>query len=176
MSGIEAVKSSTPMACRKKIKEALSLVMEGTQEDFHTFVDRFRTEFKTLPFEDIAFPRGISDMTKYMNSLELYNKGTPIHVRGAIVFNSLLQKKKLNKKYQEIRDGDKIKFCYMKVPNPVQENVLSVLSVLPKEFDLEKYIDYDTQFEKAYLEPLRVIVNTMKWTTEKKSTLESFFV
>jgi DNA polymerase elongation subunit (family B) len=110
-----------------------------------------------------------------MNSLELYNKGTPIHVRGAIVFNSLLQKKKLNKKYQEIRDGDKIKFCYMKVPNPVQENVLSVLNMLPKELDLEKYIDYDTQFEKAYLEPLRVIVNTMKWTTEKKSTLESFF-
>ncbi len=176
MSGIEAVKSSTPMACRKKIKEALNLVMEGTQEDFHEFVDKFREEFKTLPFEDVAFPRGISDMTKYMNSLELYNKGTPIHVRGAIVFNSLLQKKKLNKRYQEIRDGDKIKFCYMKVPNPVQENVLSVLNVLPKEFDLEKYIDYDTQFEKAYLEPLRVIVNTMKWTTEKKSTLESFFV
>jgi DNA polymerase elongation subunit (family B) len=175
MSGIEAVKSSTPMACRKKIKEALNLVMEGTQEEFHEFVNKFREEFKTLPFEDVAFPRGISDMTKYMNSLELYNKGTPIHVRGAIVFNSLLQKKKLNKKYQEIRDGDKIKFCYMKVPNPVQENVLSVLNMLPKELDLEKYIDYDTQFEKAYLEPLRVIVNTMKWTTEKKSTLESFF-
>jgi DNA polymerase elongation subunit (family B) len=175
MSGIEAVKSSTPMACRKKIKEALNLVMEGTQEEFHEFVNKFREEFKTLPFEDVAFPRGISDMTKYMNSLELYSKGTPIHVRGAIVFNSLLQKKKLNKKYQEIRDGDKIKFCYMKVPNPVQENVLSVLNMLPKELDLEKYIDYDTQFEKAYLEPLRVIVNTMKWTTEKKSTLESFF-
>jgi DNA polymerase elongation subunit (family B) len=176
MSGIEAVKSSTPRACRDKIKDALKVVMEGDESKFHQFVDDFRNEFKTLPFEEIAFPRGISDMTKYKNSLELYSKGTPIHVRGAIVFNSLLEKNKLNKKYQEIKDGDKIKFCYMKVPNPIQENVLSILSVLPKELKLEKYIDYDTQFEKAYIEPLRIIVNTMNWSTEKKSTLESFFV
>jgi DNA polymerase elongation subunit (family B) len=176
MSGIEAVKSSTPMACRKKIKEALNLVMEGTQEDFHQFVDKFREEFTTLPFEDVAFPRGISDMTKYKDFLNMYGKGTPIHVRGAIVFNSLLEKNKLLKKYQQIKDGDKIKFCYMKVPNPIQENVLSILNVLPKEFALEKYIDYDMQFEKAYIEPLRIIVSTMGWSTEKKSTLESFFV
>jgi len=176
MSGIEAVKSSTPRACREKIKEALKVVMKGDESKFHRFVDDFHNEFKTLPFEDIAFPRGISDMTKYKNSLELYSKGTPIHVRGAIVFNSLLEKNKLTKKYQLIKDGDKIKFCYMKVPNPIQENVLSVLNVLPKELNLEKYIDYDIQFEKAYLEPLRIIVGTMGWTTEKKSTLESFFV
>jgi DNA polymerase elongation subunit (family B) len=176
MSGIEAVKSSTPSACRAKIKDALKVVMEGDETKFHAFVDEFRKEFKNLPFEDIAFPRGISDMTKYKNSLDLYSKGTPIHVRGAIVFNSLLEKNKLTKKYQPIKDGDKIKFCYMKVPNPIQENVLSVLSVLPKELTLEKYIDYDTQFDKAYLDPLKIIVSTMGWTTEKKSTLESFFV
>lgn len=175
MMGIEAVKSSTPMSCRDKIKAALKVVMKGDQAKFHEFNEQFRTEFKQLPFEDIAFPRGISDLNKYVSSSDMYVGGTPIHVRGAIIFNSLVKKKNLAKKYQYVTDGDKIKFCYMKVPNPTQENVLSVLSVLPKEFELEKYIDYDTQFEKAYIEPMRIIVNTINWTTEPKSTLESFF-
>lgn len=173
--GIEAVKSSTPMACREKIKTVIKIVMTGTQTEFQKFICEFKEEFKQLPFEDIAFPRGVSDLTKYKSSIGMYTKGTPIHVRGAIMFNHIVSQKKLQKKYQLIRDGDKTKFCYMKVPNPTQENVLSVLSVLPKEFELEKYIDYDTQFEKAYLEPLRTIVQTIGWTTEKKSTLESFF-
>jgi DNA polymerase elongation subunit (family B) len=175
MMGIEAVKSSTPMSCREKIKQALKVVMKGSEAEFQAFVEVFKKDFKTLPFEDVAFPRGVSDLSKYKDSLQLYSKGTPIHVRGAIVFNNLLDKKKLTKKYQTIKDGDKVKFCYMKVPNPLQENVLSVASVLPREFNLEQYIDYDTQFDKAYIEPLRSIVGTMGWSTEKKSTLESFF-
>jgi DNA polymerase elongation subunit (family B) len=175
MMGIEAVKSSTPMSCRDKIKESLKIVMNGNETDFQSFVEAFKQEFKTLPFEDIAFPRGVSELSKYMSSSELYSKGTPMHVRGAIMFNSFLKKYKLTKKYQLIQDGDKTKFCYMKVPNPVQENVFSILTVLPKEFGVEKYIDYDTQFDKAYLEPLKTIVNTIGWRTERASSLESFF-
>jgi DNA polymerase elongation subunit (family B) len=175
MMGIEAVKSSTPMSCREKIKESLKIVMNGNQQEFQDFVEKFKQEFKTLPFEDIAFPRGVSELSKYKSSSELYTKGTPIHVRGAILFNSLLEKHKLTRKYQLIQDGDKTKFCYMKVPNPVQENVFSILSVLPKEFNLSKFIDYDLQFEKAYLEPLKTIVNTIGWTPERVSSLESFF-
>ena len=175
MMGIEAVKSSTPMSCREKIKESLKIVMNGNEKDFQSFVEAFKQEFKTLPFEDIAFPRGVSDLSKYMSSSELYSKGTPMHVRGAIMFNAFLKKYKLTKKYQLIQDGDKTKFCYMKVPNPVQENVFSILTVLPKEFGVEKYIDYDTQFDKAYLEPLKTIVNTIGWRTERASSLESFF-
>jgi DNA polymerase elongation subunit (family B) len=175
MMGIEAVKSSTPMSCRDKIKESLKIVMNGNETDFQSFVEAFKQEFKTLPFEDIAFPRGVSELSKYMSSSELYSKGTPMHVRGAIMFNSFLKKYKLTKKYQLIQDGDKTKFCYMKVPNPVQENVFSILTVLPKEFNLEKYIDYDTQFDKAYLDPLKTIVNTIGWKTERVSSLESFF-
>ena len=175
MMGIEAVKSSTPMSCREKIKESLKIVMNGNEQEFQSFVEAFKQEFKTLPFEDIAFPRGVSDLSKYMSSSELYSKGTPMHVRGAIMFNAFLKKYKLTKKYQLIQDGDKTKFCYMKVPNPVQENVFSILTVLPKEFGVEKYIDYDTQFDKAYLEPLKTIVNTIGWKTERVSSLESFF-
>ena len=173
--GIEAVKSSTPLACREKIKEALKVVMSGSESEFQDFITKFREEFKTLPFEDVAFPRGVSDLNKYMSSKDIYAKGTPIHVRGAILYNHMLKKNNLLKKYETIKDGEKVKFCYMKVPNPVKENVFSILTVLPKEFDLEKYIDYDLQFEKAYLDPLKSIVQMINWTTEQQSTLESFF-
>ena len=176
MSGIEAVKSSTPGSCRDKIKDALKVVMKGTEEEFQEFNRKFKEEFFTLPFEDVAFPRGVSELTKYESSgSTVYQKGTPIHVRGSIIYNSLLAKHKLTRKYQAIKDGDKIKFCYMKMPNPTQENVMSVLNVLPKEFGLEKYIDYETQFDKAYLEPLKIIVNTFGWNVEPKSSLMGFF-
>jgi DNA polymerase elongation subunit (family B) len=177
MMGIEAVKSSTPMSCRNKIKEALTIIMSGSESEFQSFNAKFKEEFKSLPFEDVAFPRGVSELTKYeeRGSTSLYSKGTPIHVRGSLLYNHMLKKHKLEKKYQAIRDGDKVKFCYMKLPNPLQENVFSVQSVLPKEFGLEKYIDYDTQFEKAYLEPLKIIVNTFGWNPEPVSSLMGFF-
>jgi len=99
-----------------------------------------------------------------------------MHVRGAIVFNKKLQQMKLTKKYEQIKDGEKIRFAYMKMPNPIHENVIAVISQLPPEFGLDKYIDYDTQFEKTFLDPLRTILNTINWHTEKQSTLEAFFV
>jgi len=176
MMGIEAVKSSTPMSCREKIKEALKIVMNGNENQLQEFIADFRSEFFKLDFVDVAFPRGVSELTKYSDAVSLYKKGTPIHVRGAIMYNHMLKTKKLTKKYQPIKDGDKVKFCYMKVPNPMQENVFSCMAVLPKEFELDNYIDYDMQFEKAYLEPLRFIVDKIGWNVEKKSTLESFFV
>ncbi len=173
--GLEIVKSSTPTVCRDKMKDAIKIMINGTENQFQDFNDKFRQDFKRMSFEQIAFPRGISDMTKYESSVHMYQKSTPIHVRGAIIYNHLLKKKGLDRKYQTIKDGEKIKFCYMKTPNPVQENVLSVMSVLPKELDMEKYIDYDTQFEKAYLEPIQAIVQTFGWAAERKSTLMGFF-
>ncbi len=123
MSGIEAVKSSTPYACREKIKEALKVVMRGEQEEFHSFIKTAKNEFNKLSFEDIAFPRSVSDIEKFKDKTHVYGKGTPIHVRGALLFNSLIAKNKLEKKYEIIRNGSKVKFCYLKLPNPIQENV-----------------------------------------------------
>jgi hypothetical protein len=176
MMGIEAVKSSTPMSCRTKIKEALEIVMDGTETELHEFIAKFKKEFETLPFLDIAFPRGITELSKYSDAVSLYKMGTPIHVRGAIMYNHMLTQMNLTKKYQSIKGGDKVKFCYMKVNNPANENVFSCMTVLPKEFKLDRYIDYNKQFEKAYIEPLKFILETIGWNVEKKSTLERFFL
>ena len=175
MMGIEAVKSSTPAPCRKMIKDALKLMMNGTEEDVIDFIDKSRKEFKSLPPEDISFPRTVSDVKKYYSYTTIYMKGTPIHCRGALLFNHYVNKKKLTNKYSLIQNGEKIKFCYLKKPNIIQENVISFIQDFPKELDLEKYVDYDLQFEKSFVEPLKAILDAIGWNVEKTVNLELFF-
>ena len=175
MMGIEAVKSSTPAPCRRMIKEALQLMMSGTEEDVIDFIDKSRAEFKSLPPEQISFPRSVSDVTKYKGSSTIYIKGTPIHVRGALLYNYYLKEKKLTNKYSLIQNGEKIKFCYLKKPNPMHENVISFIQDFPKELDIDKYLDYDLQFEKSFLEPLKIILDSIGWSVEKTINLELFF-
>ncbi len=173
--GIEAVRSSTPACCRDSLKEALKVILQGTEQQTIDFIDNFRKKFNTLSFEEVAFPRGVNGLDKYFDSVSIYKKATPIHVRGALLYNHKLKQMKLTKKYQTIFDKEKIKFCYLKLPNPLHENVISCNGKLPKEFDLDRYIDYDQQFEKAFIEPIRTILDTIGWKFEKTNTVSKFF-
>ena len=175
MMGIEAVKSSTPAPCRKMIKDALKLMMNGTEEDVIAFIDNARKEFKKLPPEQISFPRSASDVNKYKSSTSIYAKGTPIHVRGALLFNHYIKEAKLTNKYSLIQNGEKVKFVYLKKPNTIHENIISFIQEFPKELNLDKYIDYDLQFEKAFLEPLKIILDAIGWNVEKTVNLDLFF-
>ena len=177
IQGIEAVRSSTPYACREKIKDALGIVMNGNQEELQNFISDFRKEFIKLPFEEVAFPRGVRGIKDYTSkSSELYKKGTPIHVKASILYNNeITTNKNLSNKYPIIQDGDKIKFAYLKEPNPIMGSVIACLDELPEEFGIDKYIDRDKQFEKAFLEPLKSITEVIDWETEQTSNLEDFF-
>ena len=172
--GIEAVKSSTPAPCRVKIKEALKVIMNKDETALVDFIENFRSHFKKLSPEDIAYPRSCNNLKKYSSSKDIYQKSTPIHVKGALIYNNMLKKNKL-RKYEVIQDGDKIKFITLKEPNPIREHVISFSSKLPKEFNLHNYIDYDEMFTKSFLEPLRFIVNAIGWNFERKATLDEFF-
>ena len=173
--GIEAVKSSTPAPCRDMIKAALKLMMNGTEDEVITFIDKCRTDFKKFPPEQISFPRTASNVDKYKSNLSIYQKGTPIHVRGALLFNHYCKKRGIDNKYNAINNGEKIKFCYLKKPNPLHENVISFINEFPRELDLVKYIDYDLQFDKSFYEPMKTILDSIGWKVEHISTLESFF-
>ena len=175
MMGIEAVKSSTPAPCRQMIKDVLKLIMTKTEDDVIDFIDQCRTKFNSLPPEEISFPRTVSNVKKYRSVNAIYEKGTPIHARGALLFNHYVKKNKLTQKYSLINNGEKIKFCYLKRPNPIQENVISFIQQFPEELNLDKYIDYDLQFEKSFLEPLKIILQSIGWESERRVTLESFF-
>ena len=174
--GIESVKSSTPAPCRKMLKDAFKLLMTGTEDDVIDFIEKSRKEFKTLPPEQVSFPRSASDVEKYKSHSSIYAKGTPIHIRGALLFNHYIKQNKLDNKYSLIQNGEKIKFCYLKKPNTLHENVISFIQEFPKELDIDKYVDYDLQFEKSFLEPLKAILDSIGWNIEKQNTLESFFI
>ena len=176
MMGIEAVKSSTPTSCRVAIKEALNVIMNGTEDDVQQYISGFRNKFESLPPEDIAFPRGCNNLAKFTSPNAIYTKGTPIHVRGALLYNFHAKKNKITHKYPLIQEGEKVKFLYLRTPNMIQENVVSFFQTLPKEFGLDKSIDYDLQFQKSFLDPLQVILDTINWKAEKIATLEDFFV
>ena len=175
MMGIEAVKSSTPAPCRTMIKNGLKIMMNGTEEEVIDYIDDCRTKFKTLPPEDIAFPRTASNVQKYKASSTIYAKGTPIHIRGALLFNHYVKQKKLDNKYSLIGNGEKVKFLYLKKPNIIQENVISFIQDFPTEIGLDKYVDYDLQFEKSFVEPLKAILDAIGWNVEKTVNLELFF-
>jgi DNA polymerase elongation subunit (family B) len=173
--GIEAVKSSTPAPCRTMIKDALKLMMNGTEDDVIKFIDDARTKFNNLPPEEIAFPRSVSDVKKHKSHSTIYAKGSPIHVRGALLYNHYIKEYGLQNKYSEINNGEKIKFIYLKKANPIRENVISFISEFPREIGVDRYIDYELQFNKAFLEPLKTILDAIGWNVEKTVNLELFF-
>jgi DNA polymerase elongation subunit (family B) len=175
IKGIEAIKSSTPAPCRKMLKESFTILMSGTEDEVIDFIEKSREKFKKLSPEEISFPRSASDVQKYQSSATIYSKGTPIHVRGALLFNHYIKKNNLTNRYSLIQNGEKIKFIFLKKPNTIQENVISFIQEFPKELGLDKYIDYELQFEKAFLEPLKIILDAIGWKVEKTVNLESFF-
>lgn len=178
--GIETSRSSTPQVIRGKLKEMISIIMDGTENDLISTVQSFRKEYNELEPEEIAFPRGVSNIQKYSDPAMIYAKGTPIAVKGALIYNHYLDKLNLTRKYRKIIEGDKIKFIYLKTPNPLagtfgKDHVLSFPNGIPKELGVNDYIDYDKQFKTSFLEPLTTILNAVGWQYERKASLESFF-
>ena len=175
MMGIEAVKSSTPAPCRVAIKEALNVIMNEDEAAAQQYIADFREKFEGMSAEEIAFPRGCNNIAKNSSPATIYGKGCPMHVRGALLYNFWVKKKKLTHKYPLIQEGEKIKYIMLSTPNKINENVVSFFQTLPHEFGLQGSIDYDLQFKKSFLDPLQVILDTIGWDAEKRNTLEALW-
>jgi len=173
--GLEAVRSSTPASIRSLIKDTIKVIMEHGEISTQKFIEEARKRFYRLAPEDAAFPRGVANLNKYKDSARIYRKSTPIQVRAALLYNHHIVQLGLDTKYDKIFSGDKIKFVYLKLPNRVKENVIAFITTLPEEFKVKNEVDYEMQFEKGYLEPMRGIIECVGWKTEKQATLEEFF-
>ena len=177
--GIEAVKSSTPAPCRAKIKEALQIIMEGGEKQLNDFLISFRDEFTKLSPEEIAYPRSCNGLKKFGSSSSIFVKGTPMHIKGSLLFNHMIKEKGLTNKYQTIMEGDKIKFLELRQPNSLGSNVISFIGKFPDELDIHRFIDYDVMYIKSFIEPLSFITNIIDWKIDRsfgtQTTLEDFF-
>jgi hypothetical protein len=157
------------------LRDSIDIILNADEEATIKYIEECRKNFKTLPISDISFPRGVNGLQKFADATSIYGKGCPIHVRGSLIYNHMVKKLKLTKKYELIKEGEKIKFIYLKEPNTIQSNIISFPYSIPEEFDLDKYIDYDLQFEKSFVEPLKIILDSIGWRTEKVASLEDFF-
>ena len=174
--GIESVKSSTPTSCRDKLKKSFDIIINQDEEAIQKFIANFREQFEKEPIENIAFPRSVKGIEKYNGGTKLYAKGTPVHVKATRLYNHFLKQKNLQNKYPLIQEGEKIKFVYLKEPNPIRDGVIAMMEGLPEELGLNEYIDYDKQFEKSFRGPLNEILKVIGWSPEKTSSLEAFLV
>ena len=175
MMGVDAVRSSTPGVCRDKFKKIFKIILEEGEEATQKFIADFKKEFKSLDPEDISFPRGCKGMDKWGDRKEIYIKACPIHVRGALLYNHHVRLNGLEQRYEMINNGEKIKFCYLKTPNHIKENVIAFTSVLPKELDLHRFVDYNKMYDKSFVEPITHLLEAVGWDVEPKATLEAFF-
>ena len=177
--GIETTRSSTPSIVRQKLKDCIRLILTTNEDTIQNFIVEFKEMFYKEKAEEIAFPRGVSNLKKYSSNTDIYSKGTPVAVKGALIYNHYMKKMKLTRKYETIFEGDKVKFIYLKKPNPIAgpkgDQVISFKTVLPKELNLEEFIDFDKQFNTSFLDPLKNILDVIGWKTEKVNTLEELF-
>lgn len=173
--GLEIVRSSTPEPVRDALKHAVKLALTGTEQQLQDYIREFESKYRKMPPELIAFPRGVNGVDKYTDRGSIYKQGTPMHVRGALLYNFYLKEKQIDKKYELIGEGDKIKFIYLKEPNLIKENCIAFINVIPEEFNLKQYVDYDIMFEKSFLEPLTTILNGVGWSAKPQATLEGLF-
>ena len=173
--GLETARSSTPAYFRDKLYAAFQIIIGKTNDELINFINDVRAETKKRPYDEVAFPRGVNNLSKYRHPTNIYTSGTPIHVRGALLYNWYVKKYQVEHKHPFIQEGEKIKFMYLKTPNPLHENCISFFGELPKEFGIEKYVDYQTQFEKSFLEPLKNVLQCIGWEHQKRITLGSFF-
>ena len=175
MTGIEAIRKDTPYICRQYIKKAIHIMINGREDELHKYINECRVDFNTKRFDEIGKSSSVNNTAEYADKTSIFKKGTPMHVRGSLVYNHIIKNRKLDKKYPLISEGDKIKYCYLKLPNITHGHVLAVPKYLPPELNLEIYIDYDMQFTKTVINPLEKILNTFGWNTRKLITLESLF-
>jgi DNA polymerase elongation subunit (family B) len=173
--GLEIVRSSTPEPIREGLRKAVKMVLTSDQDTLQKYIMDFEAEYRKLKPEDISFPRGVNGIGKYTDKANIYKGGTPMHVRGALLYNFYTKKHGLDKKYEQIKEGDKIKFVYLKEPNTIGENCIAFNTVIPLELDLLKFIDYETMFDKSFLEPMNTILHGIGWSAKPQATLEGLF-
>lgn len=175
VTGLEIVRSSTPEMVRKGLTNCVEYMLNDDIVGLRKFTSTLKKKFIESNPEDISFPRGVNDIEKWMAGGAKYKSGCPIAVRSAILYNHYIKEKKLTNKYAKINSSDKIKFVYLVKRNPIQENIIGFNSDFPSEIVEKKYIDYNLQWNKAFVSPLTSLLEAVGLELEPKKKLDEWF-
>jgi DNA polymerase elongation subunit (family B) len=187
VKGLDVVRSSFPKAFQKFMSTMLKDILMGKNNEYiDDTLLTFKKSLPTLPVNLIAKGGAIKELSKYDNgswqkgkAVADFEKGTPAHVKAGIAYNRLLKFFNCPYKHEPIRDGDKVKWVYLKT-NPLGLDTLAFKDYNdPKEVMdfVETYIDRDKIFEAELENKLDDFYNALKWekaTTETK-TAKKFF-
>ncbi len=171
--GLEAKKSSTPEHCRKWLQECYRIALESDEKVLQERVLQIKADFDKMSIEDISQPRGVNNMEKFASHATIYEKGTPIAVKAALLHNHMV--KKLGLALPLIHSGEKILFVQLKKPNPLGDSVIGFNGFFPREFGLEAFVDRETAWQKTFVEPLNNYLSAIGWSHERKASVMDFF-
>lgn len=175
MTGVDAIKSSTPKICKEAMVELFKIIMTGNEKATQDYITAFRARFETFSPDQIGKPTGVTNIKKYADPDTVFKKGAQSHIRAALQYNRWIKHFGVEDKYELIRGGDKFKQIMLKTPNPLGSDIIGFPGKLPDEFELGKYIDFELQFEKVFLNPIKLILDAIGWSSEEVATLEDFF-
>lgn len=186
VKGLDVVRSSYPAAFRSFMSEVLIEILRGdTEEQLTDKIYNFKNDLVNMDVVKIAKAGAVKNLSKYMpkkkdqTAMFQFPSGCPAHVKASIAYNQLLKHWKLDNQYAPLRDGDKIKWVYLK-QNPYGLDAVALNGYDdPKEImDLvTTYINYDKIFERELLKKLEDFYGALNWGAVLSSTktAEKFF-
>ena len=189
VKGLDVVRSSFPKAFQGFMSTMLKDILMGKDNDY---IDKTLIEFKnslpTLPVKTIAKGGAIKELSKYDDGkwrkdsglqIAVFEKGTPAHVKAGIAYNRLLKFFNSPFKHEPIRDGDKVKWVYLR------QNPLGLDTVAFKDYNdpkeimdfIEQYIDRDMIYKAELENKLDDFYNALKWNkaSNEVQTAKKFF-
>ncbi len=175
VTGLELVKGGTPEVCKTKMKEAIKLMLTSTESDLQGYIKKFRSEYDALQPEEIGMWKAVNVLDSYANADGSYAKGAQAQVRAAVVYNRMIAEAKLDDKYSPIHAGDKVQYWHLRKPNPARDDVIACSTILPRELGVDSYIDRDKQFDKSFVDPLKLVLDVIGWEATHTPNLGDFF-
>lgn len=175
VTGMDAIRSSTPEVCRHKLKEAYKVMLFGEESSLQEFISEFKKEHRKLSAHQIAKNSSANNLLKYTcEDGNIAIKGTPAAVKGALYYNDY-STRILGNEFEPILEGEKVKYLCLKEPNLLRNKAVSFPVFLDKKLGLDEDIDYEKMFNDTFIKPLEPVMGILGWTAEPVGTLEDMF-
>ncbi|NBO99112.1 MAG: hypothetical protein EBU90_03160 [Proteobacteria bacterium] len=169
-TGVEIARTTMPAPLKPLAKKIVqTMLTTRDQQKTSEIVLQTYDLFKTLPVSDISFVTGLKGYEKYAVKCDGFKtvKSMPLHVKAAYMHNTLLNLLKIDKKYEKISSGDKIRYFYVKQPNRYGISAIAYKYYYPEEFAQIFEPDHDMMFDKIMFSAIERFYDSVDWAIQK---------